>query len=75
MTVRLTCVGHLFVKEVGTLRKVPTTTEDLHEAFELLESLWLFKVSIIALLQELSLTSILANDGRLPESSSKLHRF
>lgn len=49
MTVRLTCVGHLFVKQEGELRMVPTTTENLPDAFELLESLWLFKVSIIAL--------------------------
>lgn len=47
MTVRLTCVGHLFVKQEGSLRKVPTTTESLPDAFELLESLWLFKVSIL----------------------------
>lgn len=46
MTVRLTCVGHLFIKQEGLLRKVPTTTESLPEAFELLESLWLFKVSV-----------------------------
>lgn len=66
MTVRLTCVGHLFVKQEGSLRKVPTTTESLPEAFELLESLWLFKVSTLlhfTLLRPSSLTYVLANDG------------
>lgn len=75
MTIRLTCVGNLFVKQEGTLRKIPTTISCLSEAFELLESLWLFKVSNLSLLRELLLTRVLENDGRLPEGCSKLYRF
>lgn len=45
MTVRITCVGHVFIKQEGALRKVPTSVKTLPQAFQLLESLWLFKVS------------------------------
>lgn len=45
MTIRLTCVGHVFIKQEGALRKVPTSIKTIPQAFELLESLWLFKVS------------------------------
>ncbi|RPB15466.1 hypothetical protein P167DRAFT_432289 [Morchella conica CCBAS932] len=43
MTVRITCVGHVFIKQEGALRKVPTSVKTLPQAFQLLESLWLFK--------------------------------
>lgn len=49
MTVRLTCVGNLFVKQEGTIRRIPTSIGRLAEAFELLESLWLFKVGTVSL--------------------------
>ncbi|KAI5847711.1 hypothetical protein DFP73DRAFT_592560 [Morchella snyderi] len=47
MTIRLTCVGRVFIKQEGSLRKVPTSVETLPQAFELLESLWLFKKMMV----------------------------